>query len=168
MESYGHCDSHFRKNEYMAAFETEDCLVGNKDVTPIFATKDLDLVSYLNITNCTSSMYHLRGLFIGTIASPCPTLCNETLTNSALISRGKSDSGEVSIAFDRTVMIDKITVDRIQLMESLNFFGSNLGLWPGLAIFQVLEWLLENVVCKIKFTNIIRQAGAELGQAQVS
>ena len=111
-ESYGHCDSDFTKNEYMAAFETEDCLVGNKDVTPIFATKNLDKVSYLNITNCTSSMYHLRGLFIGTIASLCPTPCNETLTTSALISSGKSDSG---------VLIDKITVDRVQLMESLNY-----------------------------------------------
>ena len=107
----------------------------------------------MNITNCTSSMYHLHGLFIGTIASPCSTPCNETLTNSALISRGKSDSGEVSIAFDRMVMIDKITVGRVQLMESLNFFGSNLGLWPGLAVFQILEWLLENVIWKINFTK---------------
>ena len=27
-------------------------------------------------------------------------------------------------------------------MESLNLLGSNLGLWPGLGLFQVLEWLL--------------------------
>ena len=90
-ESYAHCDSDFTKNEYKTAFQTEDCIVENDDVTPIFATKNLDKVPSLNITNCNSSMHHLRGLFIGTIASPCPTPCNETLTNSALISRGKSN-----------------------------------------------------------------------------
>ena len=53
-------------------------------------------------------------------------------------------------------MIDKITVDRIQLMESLNFFGSNLGLWPGLGIFQISKWLLENLVWKINITKILK------------
>ena len=69
---------------------------------------------------------------------------------------GNTDSDIILIVFDRRVMIDKITVDRIQLMESLNFFGSNLGLWPGLGIFQISKWLLENLVWKINITKILK------------
>ena len=95
------------------------------------------------------------------MASPCLTPCIGTQTNSALISIGKMDRMEkIVITFDRGVMTHTTTVDKFQLMESLNFFGSNLGLWPGLGIFQILKWLIENILWKInisKFMEIVRQ-----------
>ena len=36
----------------------------------------------------------------------------------------------------------KTSVDKFSFMDSLNFFGSNLGLWPGLGLFQILDWML--------------------------
>ena len=40
----------------------------------------------------------------------------------------------------------KVTsLDRFSLIDSLNFLGSNLGLWPGLGLYQVLEWTVGTV-----------------------
>ena len=33
-----------------------------------------------------------------------------------------------------------VQVDQFSLMDSLNFLGSNFGLWPGLGICQLVEW----------------------------
>ena len=160
--SYAECDSIFIKKEYQNAFKTENCVMVNKDITPIFATQNLEEIPNFDFANCSVPMDQLRGLFSGTMASPCLTPCIETQTRSAMISIGKMDDeySKIIIAFDRRVMTDTITVDKFQLMESLNFFGSNLGLWPGLGICQIVAWLLENIVCKInisKFLDIIRQ-----------
>ena len=130
-----------------------------EDITPIFATKNLDEVPKLDFANCSSymDMDQFRGLFSGTTVSPCLPPCFETQTISAITSFGKADSflSRIIIAFDRRVMTDRITVDKLELMESLNFFGSNLGLWPGLGIFQIVEWLLENILCKIDVSKFM-------------
>ena len=44
--------------------------------------------------------------------------------------------------FNEEVKVKKTSVDRFSFMDSLNFFGSNLGLWPGLGLFQILEWMV--------------------------
>ena len=53
-----------------------------------------------------------------------------------------------------------IKEDSFGLMESLNFLGSNLGLWPGLGLFQLLESLIVFIValkpfekCKMLFAH---------------
>ena len=155
--SYAGCDSAFTKNEYQAAFKTEDCVVVEEDITPIFATNNLDEIPNFDVANCTYQMDQFRGLFSGAVASHshCSSPCIETQTNSVLISSGKSQASVIAIVFDRRVKIDKITVDKFQLMESLNFFGSNLGLLPGLGIFQIIQWILENIVWKINITKMI-------------
>ena len=40
------------------------------------------------------------------------------------------------------VLLKVTRVDSFSFLESLNMLGSNLGLWPGLGLFQVLELLL--------------------------
>ena len=57
----------------------------------------------------------------------------------------KNDDEGLHIQFENSVLVTKISLDTMELMESLNFFGSNLGLWPGLGIFQMLEWFLETL-----------------------
>ena len=53
-----------------------------------------------------------------------------------------TDSPIFSLGFSQTVGVKVTRVDSFNFMESLNLLGSNLGLWPGLGLFQVLEWLL--------------------------
>ena len=38
--------------------------------------------------------------------------------------------------------LQEVVVDKFDFMESLNFLGSNLGLWPGMGLFQILEGAL--------------------------
>ena len=58
----------------------------------------------------------------------------------------KGNTTLVSINFDNEVRVKKTSVDQFSFMDSLNFFGSNLGLWPGLGLHQILEWLVGMVV----------------------
>ena len=51
-------------------------------------------------------------------------------------------SSMFSLMFNEEVKVKKTSVDKFSFMDSLNFFGSNLGLWPGLGLFQILEWLV--------------------------
>ena len=60
-----------------------------------------------------------------------------------------------SLMFNEEVKVKKTSVDKFSFMDSLNFFGSNLGLWPGLGMFQLLEWivgifLVTQILKKIK------------------
>ena len=47
-----------------------------------------------------------------------------------------------SLMFNDEVKVKKTSVDKFSFMDSLNFFGSNLGLWPGLGLYQILEWMV--------------------------
>ena len=47
-----------------------------------------------------------------------------------------------SLMFNEEVRVRKTSVDKFSFMDSLNFFGSNLGLWPGLGLYQILEWMV--------------------------
>ena len=48
----------------------------------------------------------------------------------------------VALTFNQDVRVKKTAVDQFSFMGSLNFFGSNLGLWPGLGLYQILEWMV--------------------------
>ena len=43
------------------------------------------------------------------------------------------------IAYDGEFQTTRVTVDKFDFLESLNYLGSNLGLWPGLGLFQLIE-----------------------------
>ena len=61
----------------------------------------------------------------------------------------------ISLSFNDKVKVMRTSVDKFSFMDSLNFFGSNIGLWPGLGLFQLLEWivgifLVTQILKKIK------------------
>ena len=61
----------------------------------------------------------------------------------------------VTFMFNNEVKVKKTSLDKFSFMDSLNFFGSNLGLWPGLGLYQILEsiigiFLVSNFVEKIR------------------
>ena len=51
-------------------------------------------------------------------------------------------SSMFSLMFNDEVRVKKTSVDKFRFMDSLNLFGSNLGLWPGLGLYQILEWIV--------------------------
>ena len=64
----------------------------------------------------------------------------------------------VALTFNQDVRVKKTAVDQFSFMDSLNFFGSNLGLWPGLGLYQILEWwaglTIVNKMC-VKMTSLL-------------
>ena len=45
----------------------------------------------------------------------------------------------IFLSVPSTVLTTAIKEDSFELMESLNYLGTNLGLWPGLGLFQLFE-----------------------------
>ena len=64
-------------------------------------------------------------------------------------------SSMFSLMFNDEVKVKKTSVDKFSFMDSLNFFGSNLGLWPGLGLFQILEWMVGILVVSKSLKKII-------------
>ena len=62
----------------------------------------------------------------------------------------------VALTFNQDVRVKKTAVDQFSFMDSLNFFGSNLGLWPGLGLYQMVEWL-GGIVLATKIISVVRQ-----------
>ena len=61
----------------------------------------------------------------------------------------------ITIFWDESILVTNTTLDRFQPMVSLNFLGSNLGLWPGLGIFQLVEWLFDSDFLRKRFKNVM-------------
>ena len=87
-------------------------------------------------------------LFYGILVSDCllPCLRTTATVRKKMTSMSFTGNTLVSFNFDNEVRVRKTTVDQFSFMDSLNFFGSNLGLWPGLGLHQILEWLVGMVV----------------------
>ena len=88
-------------------------------------------------------------LFYGIQVSDCllPCLRTTATVRKKMTSTMPEEwvNGLVGFNFDNEVRVRKTSVDRFSFLVSLNFFGSNLGLWPGLGLHQILEWLVGMV-----------------------
>ena len=90
-------------------------------------------------------------LFYGIQVSDCllPCLRTTATVRKKMTTTMPIEDGNISLVsfnFDNEVRVRKTTVDQFSFMDSLNFFGSNLGLWPGLGLHQILEWLVGMVL----------------------
>ena len=65
-------------------------------------------------------------------------MTSPTITNLA-VSTHSGDKHQVFIGYSGDIHVTRVTVDKFEFLESLNYLGSNLGLWPGLGLFQLLE-----------------------------
>ena len=75
------------------------------------------------------------------MVSDCLPPC---LITEATVEKGtKTDFADsfFSLNFNDKVRVKVTSVDRFSFMGALNYFGSNLGLWPGLGLYQILEWV---------------------------
>ena len=82
-------------------------------------------------------------LFSGVTVSDCLLPCVRTVATVEEGTVTKWDGFSMfSLMFNHEVKVKKTSVDKFSFMDSLNFFGSNLGLWPGLGLFQIFEWMI--------------------------
>ena len=65
-------------------------------------------------------------------------MSSPTLTKT-VVSTHSEDTHQVFITYDGEIHTTRVTVDKFEFLESLNYLGSNLGLWPGLGLYQLLE-----------------------------
>ena len=76
---------------------------------------------------------------IGTKSSNCPKSCLTTKTKIIESCSYRAQTNTAYITFSDKVEVTEITLDKFSFLESFNFLGSNLGLWPGLGLFQLIE-----------------------------
>ena len=62
--------------------------------------------------------------------------------------------------FDPKVRVRKTSLEKFNFIECLNLFGSNLGLWPGIGLCQVLEGLLG--------IFLVREGGEKEGTVMIN
>ena len=65
-------------------------------------------------------------------------MTSPTLTKMSVSSQ-LGNAHDLFISYNGDIQTSTVTVDRIQFLKSLNYLGSNLGLWPGLGLYQLLE-----------------------------
>ena len=104
-------------------------------------------------------------LFWGTKVSDCLLPCRRTTleVTAGPVSRSKGNYSFLSIGFSHSMEVKTITVDKFSFMFSLNLLGSNLGLWPGLGLYQIFELFLGkffiyryiyNKICSLQCAKI--------------
>ena len=59
--------------------------------------------------------------------------------------------GVIVVGLDQTITVTSTTVDSFNMVQSLNYLGSNFGLFVGLAFYQFFEWILSFMTCLDKF-----------------
>ena len=85
----------------------------------------------------------LGDLILGSKVSDCLLPCVRTVATVEEGTTTKWDGQLIfSLMFNNEVKVKNTTVDKFSFMDSLNFFGSNLGLWPGLGLYQIIEWMV--------------------------
>ena len=77
----------------------------------------------------------------GYVEPDCKVPCLQTYVNVQDGPEQKSISNNslLYFSFNQNITKELVTVDTFDFMEALNYLGSNLGLWPGLGLFQLLE-----------------------------
>ena len=91
-----------------------------------------------------TSVFYSDDLFTGITVSDCllPCLRTEATVKKGTRTVTKGNGLVFSLAFNDEIRVKKTSVDNFSFMDSLNFFGSNLGLWPGLGLYQIIEWIV--------------------------
>ena len=85
----------------------------------------------------------IEELMTGHLKSNCKIPCSTIFTTvqEGPTSRKNTSSlyHSLYLYFDEDVTTTNVSVDQFIFTEFLNFLGANLGLWPGLGLFQLLE-----------------------------
>ena len=66
-------------------------------------------------------------------------MTSATLSKLAVSTHNSGDMHQIFIGYSGDIHVTRVTVDKFGFLESINYLGSNLGLWPGLGLFQLIE-----------------------------
>ena len=66
-------------------------------------------------------------------------MTSATLSKLAVSTHNSGDMHQIFIGYSGDIHVTRVTVDKFGFLESINYLGSNLGLWPGLGLYQLLE-----------------------------
>ena len=163
-ESYEDCDMVLTRHTYQTRYHQNNCGKGRINSTgkiiPIVTTNNFDEVTRDMDANC--SLRFGFPLTTGLETSSCPMPCTTTFTDTMQSHISHNQKGrKILLAFDKSVMVTRIKVDTFQMMESLNFLGSNLGLWPGLGIFQLIQWIFKQISWRTIFKKCISRGNSQ-------
>ena len=91
----------------------------------------------------------------GLYETRCKVPCLRTFTSvdQGMVSYLTEDVNTIYMGFDTTIKRSEVTVDQLDFLISLNYLGSNLGLWPGLGLFQIMN----NVIMALAGWQIIEK-----------
>ena len=101
-------------------------------------------------------MNYKGSLFNGFGVSDCTLPC--VVTQASVVNRTTRQVMEgsmIGLMFNDEVRVKKTSVDQFSFMGSLNFFGSNLGLWPGLGLYQILEWMMGILITRQLLNRVL-------------
>ena len=160
-DSYEDCDMEFLRQTYQSLYHQKNCCrvknISAESIVPIFTTNNLDEVTKLAHADCDEG-FMMDLVMKQKDISSCPRPCTTTFTDTMLTSYiHTSKDATIGITFDKSTLVTRIKVDNFQMAESLNFLGSNLGLWPGLGIFQLIQWLLKNISWRMLIEKCIKR-----------
>ena len=82
------------------------------------------------------------------MVSDCMIPCSRTTVALEMSSMEQHVGNYIYIAFTNVAEVTVVDVDNVSLMGVLNFLGSNLGLYPGMGLFQLLGKLNFNTKTK--------------------
>ena len=83
------------------------------------------------------------------------------LITTASVEKGTSifngNYSMIGLMFNQEVRIKKTSVDKFIFLDSLNYFGSNLGLRPGLGLYQILELCVGILVTSRVVKDVLKR-----------
>ena len=104
-----------------------------------------------NISEATNTFYYEPGydkerflydkIMGGVKVSDCLLPCLRTVARveRGMVTSLKENTSVLALGFSQTVRVKVTSLDTFSFTSSLNLLGSNLGLWPGLGLYQILE-----------------------------
>ena len=166
--SYADCDMDFVYKQLppgLVPFWTTDNISLASDYWDNFKVNEsaMELLEWATLGVCVHKKLNLdfplrlERLLVGGFMSDCkkPCLTTEVSITKRASSTQKLQYNSIYFAIPSKISTTNIKEDSFQLMESLNFLGSNLGLWPGLGLFQLFEGLIALIVA-LKLMNKLK------------
>ena len=146
-ESYADCDYDFVRRSLPPGLK------------PFWAVENMsEATSRFSLRTEEWSQVYWDDLYAGILPSDClqPCLRTEATVVEGEMTRVVSTHNwsEFTLGFSDEVRVKRTSVDSFNFMDSLNFFGSNLGLWPGLGLYQILQLTVGLAITSRVFNRI--------------